>query len=219
MLLWREGSTSINDAKNRIYCNLASDGICGSHTSCNNMLSKLKRILLHWLLQKSRRKIMKQLLQANFFEENLFASCSMPQQGLKKKKPWHESETGCEYILPVCLRWDDFLQLITDESGEVEKQISTAVFSLLWGSIIWQVQKHHIQLRFSYSSANPLLHLFSNSPRSRILQQPPTDHFVHNPTSQCSSGVAPSPIDELVVFSSSWQSAASAPWPLARGCL
>lgn len=137
----------------------------------------------------------------------------------KKKQPWHETETGCECILPVCLRWDDFLQLITDVSGEVEKQISIAGLSLVCGSIIWQVQKYHIQLRFSHLSAKPLLHLFSNSSRSCILQQAPTDRFVHNPPSQCSSGVAPSLIDELVVFSSSWQSTASAPWPLAQGCL
>ena len=78
---------------------------------------------------------MKQLLQANFYSEaNLLASCSTPREG--KKKLQYESGTGCECILLACLQWGDFLQLITDVRGKAEKQISTAAFSLLHGSII-----------------------------------------------------------------------------------
>lgn len=134
MLLWWEGSISINDTKNRIYCNLGSDGICGSHTSCNNMLSKLKRILPHRLLQKSRRKMMKQLLQAHFFLRQIYWPCvqHLSKVKKKKKKPRHESETSCECVLPVCLPCD-FLPLITDVRGKAEKQTLRASFSVLNG--------------------------------------------------------------------------------------
>lgn len=55
------------------------------------MLSKLQRILPHWLLEKSRRKMMKQLLWADLFflsKADLLASCSTPWQGKEKNPTW-----------------------------------------------------------------------------------------------------------------------------------
>lgn len=52
------------------------------------MLSKLKRILPHWLLEKSRREMMKQLLQANFFPfQGRFIGLVFHTLARKRKNP------------------------------------------------------------------------------------------------------------------------------------
>lgn len=72
-------------------------------------------------------------------------------------------------IIPVCLQWGVFLQLVTDVRGKAEKHIFAVVFLLLCGSIIQQGHKYHIQLRLSHSLAKPLPHLLSDSPSSCVL--------------------------------------------------
>lgn len=156
------------------------------------MLSKLQRILPHWLLQKSRRKMMKQLLQANitfiylfFSEANLLVSCLSPWQGKNKKKPQYEKKTGCECVLPACLQGSDFLYLITDGRGKVEKQTFIAGFSLAWLYFLMRAQTPHSSWPFP---APPPRHLSSlHPPDQELCTHSPRLMSRHRLTISCSA--------------------------------
>lgn len=137
----------------------------------------------------------KLILHLFFFSEaNLLVSCLSPWQGKNKKKPRYEKKTGCECVLPACLQGSDFLYLITDGRGKVEKQTFIAGFSLAWLYFLMRAQTPHSSWPFP---APPPRHLSSlHPPDQELCTHSPRLMSRHRLTISC-----------------------SAPWPPARGCL